>query len=170
MLALQGRTVRLREVRREDAEALRAIHATPQVAAWWGQPGPEFPFDDDPHTTPMTMLRDGAVVGYLQFAEEPVPDDRHAGIDLFVDPAHHREGLARDAIATVVEHLAHALGHHRITIDPAVDNVAAIRCYEAAGFRTVGVTEASWRDPATGAWRDGLLMERVIRPAAGAGP
>lgn len=45
-------------------------------------------------------------------------------------------------------------------IGAAVDNTAAVRAYEKAGFRPVGVTQRSWRDP-DGRWRDELLMERV---------
>lgn len=52
-------------------------------------------------------------------------------------------------------------GHHRLTIDPAVDDEAAIRCYEKVGFGRVGVMHAYWRDHRTGESRDGLLMELV---------
>ena len=48
-----------------------------------------------------------------------------------------------------------------MTIDPAVDNAPAIRCYEKAGFRRVGVMRAAWRDGWTGEWRDTLFMELV---------
>ena len=43
-------------------------------------------------------------------------------------------------------------------IDPAADNERAIRCYEKAGFRRVGIMREHWLDP-DGAWRDGLLMD-----------
>lgn len=45
-----------------------------------------------------------------------------------------------------------------MTIDPAADNAAAVRCYTKVGFQPVGVLRRYWRDP-TGAWRDGLLMD-----------
>ncbi len=53
-------------------------------------------------------------------------------------------------------------GHHRITIDPAVENVPAVRSYRKAGFEPVGTLHAAWRDDG-GAWRDLLLMELVDR-------
>ncbi|MGH8571052.1 MAG: hypothetical protein ACREX8_00550 [Gammaproteobacteria bacterium] len=56
-------------------------------------------------------------------------------------------------------------GDHRVTIDPAAANAAAIRCYEKAGFRRVGVMRSAWRDPATLAWRDVRLREMVGLPA-----
>jgi aminoglycoside 6'-N-acetyltransferase len=55
--------------------------------------------------------------------------------------------------------------HHRITIDPAAYDAAAIRCHENAGFKRVGVLEPGWRDPASRCWADVLLMELVRRPA-----
>jgi len=45
-----------------------------------------------------------------------------------------------------------------VTIDPAAENSAAIRCYERVGFRRVGVLREYWRD-GSGVWRDGLLMD-----------
>jgi aminoglycoside 6'-N-acetyltransferase len=50
-------------------------------------------------------------------------------------------------------------GHHRITIDPAVANAPAIRAYEKAGFRRVGVMRRYERDTGGEGWHDGLLME-----------
>jgi aminoglycoside 6'-N-acetyltransferase len=103
------------------------------------------------------------VVGLIQYGEEREPDYRHAWIDLFLDPKEHRKGLGTDAVRTVARHLIEDRGHHRMTIDPAVDNAAAIRSYEKAGFERVGVMRSSWRDP-SGVWRDGLLMELVVPP------
>jgi aminoglycoside 6'-N-acetyltransferase len=52
-------------------------------------------------------------------------------------------------------------GHHRITIDPAADNEAAIRCYQKAGFTVVGTLRRASRETSSGSWRDELLMELV---------
>jgi aminoglycoside 6'-N-acetyltransferase len=60
-----------------------------------------------------------------------------------------------------VGHLIEVRGHHRITIDPASDNAAAIRSYEKAGFRRVGLMRRAWRDP-SGIWRDAVMMELVV--------
>ena len=46
-------------------------------------------------------------------------------------------------------------------IDPAVANERAVRCYEAVGFRRVGVMRRYQR-MADGNWEDGLLMELVL--------
>lgn len=164
---LQGDRVVLRPLAADDAPALRTMRSTPEVAAWWGPLEDDFPFGDDPDATRFTIRRDGALAGLIQFGEEPEPMYRHAWIDLFVDPRQGRRGIGTDAIATLVRHLIEDRGHHRITIDPALDNVAAVGCYEKAGFRRVGVMHAAERDPASGRWRDALMMELVVPSVAG---
>jgi aminoglycoside 6'-N-acetyltransferase len=141
----------------DEAELLR-IHRTPEVARWWGPPAEGFPWDE-PASTSMTIVLDGAIAGLIQFSEEPEPRYRHAAIDLFLDPALHGRGLGTEALRRMVVHLIEERGHHRLTIDPSVGNAAAIRSYEKVGFRAVGVMRRYERDPATGDWRDGLLMD-----------
>jgi aminoglycoside 6'-N-acetyltransferase len=155
--------VQLRPVADGDLDALREIRAAPAVVKWWGLPEQGFPLDDDPDAKRFAIVVGDAIAGLIQYGEERERDYRHAWIDLFLDPAEHGKGLGTDAVRTLARHLVDDLGHHRITIDPAVDNTAAIRSNEKAGFRTVGVTRASWRD-ASGAWRDALLMELVVPP------
>jgi aminoglycoside 6'-N-acetyltransferase len=102
---------------------------------------------------------DGQVAGMIQYWEETEPKYRHAGIDLFLDPALHGHGLGSEAVARVVRMLIDERGHHRITIDPATDNAAAIRCYEKVGFKPVGVMRQHERDVGGNGWHDSLLME-----------
>jgi aminoglycoside 6'-N-acetyltransferase len=59
----------------------------------------------------------------------------------------------------VARHLVTGRGHHRVVIDPAADNEAAIRCYAAVGFRPVGVLRRYERDVDGPGWHDGLLMD-----------
>jgi RimJ/RimL family protein N-acetyltransferase len=141
----------------DEAELLR-IHRTPQVLRWWDAPAEGFPWDE-PESTRWTIEVDGKVAGLIQFSEEPEPKYRHASIDLFLDPTLHGHGLGTEAVRRVVRHLIHDRGHHRVTIDPAVANAAAIRAYEKAGFRRVGVMRRYERDVGGGGWHDGLLME-----------
>jgi RimJ/RimL family protein N-acetyltransferase len=148
----------LRPLAEGDEAALRRIHATAEVRQWWDEPDERFPWDE-PESTRLTIEVDGAVAGLIQFWEEPEPKYRHAGIDLFLDPALHGRGLGSEAVSRVVRQLIDERGHHRITIDPAVDNAAAIRAYEKAGFRAVGVMRRSERDFDGAGWHDCLLME-----------
>jgi aminoglycoside 6'-N-acetyltransferase len=151
----------LRPLVEGDALELRRIHATPEVARWWDPPEDGFPLTDDPDATRLTIEVDGAVAGMIQYSEETEPKYRHASIDLFLDPALHGRGLGTEAVRRVVRHLIDDRGHHRITIDPAAENAPAIRAYEKAGFRRVGVMRAYERDTDGDAWHDGLLMELV---------
>ena len=149
----------LRPLAPGDEAELRRILATPEVRRWWDDPDPGFPWTDDPEATRLTIEVDSAVAGLIQFSEELDPKYRHAGIDLFLDPALHGRGLGTEALRRVVRHLIDERGHHRITIDPAAANVAAIRTYEKVGFRRVGVMRRYERDTGGEGWHDGLLME-----------
>jgi aminoglycoside 6'-N-acetyltransferase len=149
----------LRPLTAPDAAELRRIHSIPEVARWWGLPVEGFPAMDEPQSTRLTIVLDGAIVGLIQFYEELEPKYRHAAIDLFLDPAVHGRGLGTEAIARVVRHLIDDRGHHRITIDPATANAAAIRTYEKVGFTRVGVMRSYERDVDGEGWHDGLLME-----------
>jgi aminoglycoside 6'-N-acetyltransferase len=149
----------LRPLAAADAPELRRIHALPEVARWWDEPDDGFPLTDDSESTRFTIEVDGAVAGMIQFSEELEPKYRHASIDLFLDPAHHGRGAGTEAVRRVARMLIDERGHHRITIDPAADNAAAIRAYEKAGFRPVGVMRRYERDADGEGWHDGLLME-----------
>lgn len=156
---LRGERVILRAVREQDAAALRAMRSTPEVVRWWREPGPGWPLATDAESVALTIEVAGAPAGFAQFCEEADPDYRHAAIDLFLAPAQIGRGLGADALRTLVGHLLADRGHHRVTIDPDVENERAIRCYERVGFRAVGVMRAYARDAAGGGWRDALLMD-----------
>jgi aminoglycoside 6'-N-acetyltransferase len=149
----------LRALIAADAPELRRIRATPEVARWWGPPEDDFPLGDEDDVTRLTIEVDGAVAGMVQFGEELDPKYRHASIDLFLDPALHGRGIGTEVVRRVVRRLVDERSHHRITIDPAADNAAAIRAYEKAGFRRVGVMRRYERDVDGRGWHDGLLME-----------
>jgi RimJ/RimL family protein N-acetyltransferase len=142
-----------------DVAELRRIHATPEVAHRWGLPEEDFPWEDDPEATRLVIEVDGAVAGLIQYGEELEPRYRHANIDLYLDPALHGRGLGTEVVRRVVRLLIEERGHHRITIDPALDNVAAIRSYEKVGFRPVGVMRRYERDAFGGEWHDSLLID-----------
>jgi aminoglycoside 6'-N-acetyltransferase len=154
-----GMVLTLRPLARGDEAELLRIHSTPDVARWWDVPDEGFPWEDEPEATRLTIEVDGAVAGMIQFHEELEPKYRHAGIDIFLDPALHGHGLGTEAIRRVVRQLIHERGHHRIVIDPAATNAAAIRSYEKAGFKPVGLMRRYERDVGADGWHDGLLME-----------
>ncbi|SDT12232.1 GNAT family N-acetyltransferase [Jiangella sp. DSM 45060] len=186
MTLLRGALVTLRPAGPADVERLVAIRSTPEVHHRWG--GDDLPAevaadltDDDLHLYVIEVdvpeggsaaagsaaagsaaagsaAAGGEVVGAVQWSSEEDPQYRHAGIDIYVDPAHHGRGIGTDAVRTLARHLLRDHGYHRLTIDPAADNAVAIACYAKVGFRPVGVMRQYERGP-DGTWHDGLLMD-----------
>jgi aminoglycoside 6'-N-acetyltransferase len=150
--------ITLRPLAEGDEVELLRIHTAPEVVRWWDAPAEDFPWDE-PESTRLTIVVDGAIAGLIQYSEESEPKYRHAEIDLFLDPALHGRGYGSEAVRRVVGLLIDERGHHRITIDPAVENIAAIRAYEKVGFKPVGVMRQAERDSDGRGWHDALLME-----------
>lgn len=157
---LFGERVVLVPVGDAHVETLKRIRRTPEVLARWGDVDeePDWP-DDDPGTVCYAIVHDVIVRGLVQYGEETEPSYRHASLDIFLDPVVHGQGLGRDAVRTLARHLIRDRGHHRLVIDPASDNEAAIRAYTAVGFRPVGVMRQYERDADGSGWHDGLLMD-----------
>jgi aminoglycoside 6'-N-acetyltransferase len=159
---LTGTVVVLRPATPADVPALVAVRTTPEVRARWRGPADVTPeivesiADDHLHYLAITL--DDRIVGAVQWEAEDEPDYRHASIDIFVDPAVHGRGVGTDVVRTLAIHLIDVEGLHRLVIDPAADNTAAIRCYAKVGFRPVGVMRQYERG-ADGSWHDGLLMD-----------
>ncbi len=137
----------------------------PQVSARWGEVEAGWPLDD-PEVVSFAVLVDDEVRGLIQYGEEEDADYRHAWMDVFVDPAVHGRGLGVDTVRTLARYLVEERGHHRLIIDPAADNAAAIRCYEKVGFRPVGIMRRYERDADGTGWHDGLLMDLLAEELA----
>jgi aminoglycoside 6'-N-acetyltransferase len=151
----------LRPLRVEDVPRLLEIGREPEVARWWTSVTPDkltAKAEGRDDATPLAVVCGGELVGMIQYHEQDDPEYRSAGIDIFLSAAVHGRGLGTDAVRTLARWLVRERGHHRVTIDPAVENPAAIRAYEKAGFRPVGVMREYWTDPA-GVRHDGLLMD-----------
>jgi aminoglycoside 6'-N-acetyltransferase len=193
---LAGPRIALVAVQPEHSPRLWQIRAEPEVHRWWGVIDPAFPFDEDddtpgfavllpppaagqetapgrppdaaPDAAPGNRLPSEQIIGFVQFSEENEPMYRHAGIDLFLSASVHGQGLGRETVGVVAQHLIDVRGHHRLVIDPCALNERAIACYAAVGFRPVGLMRQYERAP-EGVWRDGLLMDllatELVRPA-----
>jgi aminoglycoside 6'-N-acetyltransferase len=170
MAELQGAIVRLRPATRDDIPALAKIRGTPEVYQHWrdGDDMGKAVEEDfaEPDITAYVIELEGRVVGWIQWEEEEDPDYRHAGMDIYLDPAVHGRGVGTDAVRTLALHLVRDHGHHRLVIDPAVHNAAAIRCYTKVGFRPVGVQRQAERGP-DGTWHDSLLMDLLAEELVG---
>src|SRR3954452_4666826 len=137
---------------------LRELHAQPGVLEWWGPMEPGFPFDE-PESQRFAIVADGEVVGLVQWGDDSYEETRHAYIDIFVGDEYTGRGIGTAAIQQSLNVLNKEHGYHRVILDPAVENEQAIRSYEKAGFRRVGVTTRSYRHHDSAEWRDDLLME-----------
>jgi aminoglycoside 6'-N-acetyltransferase len=154
--------VSLRPATADDIQSLAKIRAKPEVYRWWrgeADMSSEVAADiADPEATTLAVELDGDVVGAIQWSAEVEADYRHASIDIYLDPPVHGRGVGADAVRALARHLIVNEGFHRIVIDPAADNAAAIKCYAKVGFRPVGVMRKYERG-SDGTWHDGLLMD-----------
>jgi aminoglycoside 6'-N-acetyltransferase len=161
METLRGEKVTLRPATEADVPRMSAIASEPTVAPWW--------LDTDEDSVREEFLREasgawviqyeGEVVGAIEYWETLEPHYRYASIDLMLDEAHQGRGLGTDALRTAARWLL-AKGHHRLTIDPSVENARAVRAYEKVGFKPVGVMRRYELGP-DGRWRDSLLMDML---------
>ena len=162
MAFLRGERALLRTSYTGDADVLAQIRREPEVAWRWGDTDIEeeirAAFIDS--ECGFVIEVNGEVVGGIQYGEEEDPTYRHATVDIFLTTSHHGQGLGTEAIRILARHLFEERNHHRLTIDPAADNVPAIRAYEKVGFRRVGVMRSYERGP-DGSWHDGLLMDML---------
>ena len=164
-MILRGPRLVVRSMQEPDVARVAAIAAEPAVWQRWGEVSEadlrdKLSGEDD--VTALVVELDGEVAGLIQYSEETDPHYRHAGIDMFLAGTARGQGYGREALLLVAAHLFEERGHHRLTIDPAADNEPAIRCYTAAGFRTVGVMRRYERGR-DGCFHDGVLME-LVRP------
>jgi aminoglycoside 6'-N-acetyltransferase len=144
----------LRRFEPADAEALEALLAEPEIKRWW--PDGYYQRDNG------WVVEVGAeLAGWVEYEEESYEWYPSVALDIALTTALHCRGYGRRVLRLVIEHFA-ARGHHRFTIDPAVENERAIRSYTAVGFKPVGVLRAYERSP-DGGWNDGLLMDLIVR-------
>jgi aminoglycoside 6'-N-acetyltransferase len=157
-MILRGPRVTLRSAGPDDAVRLTSIRREPEIERRWGilEEGEIEEFVTDEKTFVVEV--GGEVIGAVQFGEVEDPMYRSASIDLYLTTPRHGQGLGSEAVRILARHLIEERGHHRLTIDPAADNAAAIRAYEKVGFRSVGVMRSYELGP-DGTFHDGLLME-----------
>jgi aminoglycoside 6'-N-acetyltransferase len=162
---LRGSRIALRPVEEADLERLMRILREPGIARYWTEPDDDFDRREllagdgaGERVTTFVITLGDETIGWIAGWERLHRDYRHAGIDLFVSGAHQGRGYGTEAIRLVCRFLFDARGHHRVTVDPAADNICAIRAYEKAGFRRVGIMRCYERG-ADGSYHDGMLLD-----------
>lgn len=157
---LSGRSVTMRPPLEGELENLAGrIVSDPEVSPWWGTGADRvLEWLTGGEVLTFVIARGDEVIGVVTVDEETEPDYRSANIDIAIFSPHTGRGLGVDAIDTLARWLFAERDHHRLTIDPTVTNVRAIRAYEKVGFKRVGVMRRYERGPDR-QWRDGLLMD-----------
>jgi aminoglycoside 6'-N-acetyltransferase len=157
LAVLESERLTLRPATDDDVEALVALLAEPDVAAWWGRYDAERVREELASTPSLAIVVDGSVAGWLHVNEEADQQYPSVWFDISVTTRLRGQGYGREALRLAIRHQI-ARGHHRFVIDPSVENERAIRSYAAVGFKPVGVMRRYERGP-DGRWRDGLLMD-----------
>jgi len=126
--------MKIRAVRLADLAAIAAIQAASPEASQWN------PADYLKHDCRVAEVK-GCVAGFLVIREVG-PDEREI-LNLAVDPAERRTGIARGLLADA---LASAPGSWFLEV--RASNAAAIQLYESAGFQIAGRRSGYYREPA----------------------
>ncbi len=145
----------------------------PHVAEWWDSPASAaelretyLPGTDDSGAKSYLAILDGLPIGFIQsyVAAEAGgdwwPEERDPGvlgIDHFLADEHSLgRGLGTRMVIGFVTLLFQDAAVTRIQVDPAPSNLRAIRCYQRAGFHSIGEIVTP----------DGAALLMVIEPAA----
>jgi aminoglycoside 6'-N-acetyltransferase len=149
-----GERTTLRPVEENDVDQLLAWHADPEVSRFW---------DDEtfaresmlarlarPDVTPYLVLAAGVPIGYLQVWSY----NEQGGLDMFLEPSARGRGLGPDAGAAMARHLLEERAWARVTVDPYLWNVHAVRAWRKAGF-----IEVSHHEPDDEHTADWMLLE-----------
>jgi aminoglycoside 6'-N-acetyltransferase len=163
---LRSDRVTLRPMTEADADRLQALATEPTIRPWLAAGDTE----EGLRKVMLTEGRsfavevDGALAGWLGTHEEDDPDYRAVALDILLGPAFQDRGIGPEALRTAIRWFIEERGHHRFTIDPAVDNERAIRAYARVGFRPVGVMRRYERRDG---WGDNLLMDLLAEELVG---
>ncbi len=128
---------------------------TEHVMRWWGRPGPTLDEvrekygprirGDEPidcylmryDSRPIGHIQSYFITDFEEYGLQEPKDDTTAGVDLFVGEAEYLgRGLGSLMLRRFVDDVVFGrMQARRCMIDPSINNLAAIRAYEKAGFR-----------------------------------
>ena len=129
--------VTIRPATPDDLEAIAAIQAASPEASQWN------PADYLDHDCRVAIV-DERVTGFLA-SRRVAPDEREI-LNVAVDPAHRRKGVARALLMHELEQEL-ARGRGRWFLEVRASNVAAIHLYETAGFERCGSRPGYYQQP-----------------------
>ena len=120
--------------------------------------------------TPCFLICEERLIGYMQFYPVASEEDRLSygmeasdgavnifGADQFIgEPGYWNRGIGTRALRLMLSYLFAAKQAGAVVVDPHVDNLRAIRCYEKCGFRKIRILRR--HELHEGIWRDSWLM------------
>lgn len=177
---LAGERVELRHLTAADAAAIFAVFGDPEVMQFWSSP----PLADlDAARTLIASIDDlfrrrelfqwgvcrrgsDEVIGTCTLYHLEI-DHRRGDIGFALGRASWGQGLASDAVATLIGFAFESLGLHRLEADADPDNVRSLRVMERQGFRREGYLRERWYH--LGELRDGVFMGLLRHEWTGAG-
>jgi aminoglycoside 6'-N-acetyltransferase len=136
----------------DDLPMIKRWLAEPHVREWWGDPTEQYALVrgdlDEPAMDQCIVSADGRDIGYLQcydptawnsgFGEQPKGT---RGIDLFIGDADMIEQSHGSALIRAFTDERLRGGAPRMVTDPDPKNLRALRAYEKAGFKRVGIVD-----------------------------
>ena len=163
--------VRLRPAIRDDWPLIRSWLARPDIQRWWG---PQASAEaevlmalDSTHAICRIIEAEAVPVGYAHAVDatlwgETLPDDLSPGtwdLDIFIAAVSHRgKGIGETAVRLIKEEVFETTLAVAVCVFASIENEAAVRAYEKAGFRWRRV----WHHPLAGPeWF--MVAERPMR-------
>ncbi|WP_236831027.1 GNAT family N-acetyltransferase [Blastococcus sp. KM273128] len=146
---LDGRRVRLRPWRTQDAPAVLAACQDPEIQRWTQVPVPYGPADAEEFVTgiaPRTWAEGGALFAVVRPGDDALvgstglfpPVDGVGELGYWTVPGQRGQGLTAEALRLLADWSLDVVGLHRVEllVDPA--NTASRRVAERAGFVAEG--------------------------------
>ncbi|WP_293798440.1 GNAT family protein [uncultured Bosea sp.] len=168
--------LRLRQFRTDDVDAMHACFADPDAMRFWNTPvhtrlieterSVRNFIDCTPSYYRFWAVADAETdrcLGLVNYHDGHIRS-RRASIGYIIDPEHHRQGIAMEAVTAMLDFCFGELGLHRLQAFIHPENQASLRLIEKLGFRREGLLRdhlrvgEDWRDDAlyallTAEWR-----------------
>lgn len=154
---LESPRLRLRPYRQDDARAVYALYSDPVVTRYWSFPAWTRREQASDYLAARMALETPAVYAWAMAEREGdrligtttlfslSGPHRRAEIGYSLLPARQGQGLATEALRTVLEHAFGPLGLERIEADVDPRNEPSWRLLEKLGFRREGLLRNRWR-------------------------
>jgi ribosomal-protein-alanine N-acetyltransferase len=165
---LTSRRLRLRQFRDEDTDALHQCLVNPEAMRFWNHPVHTKRIETE---RAVRRLIDCTPSYYRVWAVADAKTDRCLGmvnyhdghirgkrvaIGHIIDPAHHRKGIASEAVSAMLDFCFGELAIHRVQAFIHPGNPASRKLVERLGFRCEGLLRDNLR--VSGVWRDDMLF------------